>query len=87
MTVEQASLILLIAAGYLVIGVVVAIVFLGFVLPRLDVSGKGTGPAFRLMIAPGIVVLWPAILVRSLSGRRINEPHDADAASKGKGGS
>ena len=72
---------LLAVAAYDAIGFVVAILFLAFGLGRVDVAAKDTGLFFRLIILPGIVLLWPFILWRWLSGRQINRDIHAGEVS------
>ncbi len=60
-------------AIYFGIGVVVAILFLVFGVAKLDASAKGASVFFRPMIFLGCVTIWPFIILRWLSGRRINQ--------------
>lgn len=59
-------------AIYAGLGVLFAALFLAFGLARIDHGAKGTGLVFRLMIAPGLVALWPVMLVRWIAG---GQPH------------
>lgn len=59
----MAELIVLAATVYLVAGAVVAAVFLLFGIDRVDPQARGAY-AFRPMIAPGVVLLWPLVLHR-----------------------
>jgi len=61
-------------AIYFSVGAVVAILFLVFGVAKLDDSAKGAGIFFRPMIFLGCISLWPFIVIRWLSGRRINQP-------------
>ena len=69
-----AETIVLAIAGYFAGGGVVALLFMIFGLARIDHAAKGAAFQFRAMIFMGCVVLWPIILVRWLSGRKINQP-------------
>ena len=60
-------------AAYFGIGAVVAILFLGFGVAKLDDSAKGASVFFRPMVFLGCVTIWPFIILRWLSGRRINQ--------------
>ena len=80
MTVETANAILFAAGVYLAIGGVFGLVFVAFGAPRLDHAATGSGLLFRLLILPGAVGLWPAMLLRALSFRKINAPN-ADAGA------
>lgn len=53
-------------------GTVFALVFLGLGLTRIDHGAKGAGLGFRLLILPGLIALWPLMLIRWLSG---GQPH------------
>jgi hypothetical protein len=57
---------------YLAIGALVAIAFLVRGAARVDDSVKGAGIFFRLLILPGLIALWPLILLRWLVG---GQPH------------
>lgn len=54
-------------------GAVVAVLFLAFGAAKLDDSAKGASFFFRPMIFLGCAVLWPYIILRWLSGRRVNQ--------------
>lgn len=71
----MAELIVQSATVYAAIGGVVALLFLLFGIDRVDPAARGAY-AFRPMIAPGIVLLWPVVLVRwaVLERRRSQEP-------------
>jgi len=60
------------AAAYAALGVVFALVFLAAGLNRIDHGAKGAGLLFRLMIVPGLIALWPVMLVRWVAG---SQPH------------
>ncbi len=57
---------------YAAAGVVFALLFLAFGIARIDNGAKGTGIGFRLLILPGLVVLWPLMLIRWIAG---GQPH------------
>ncbi len=57
-------------------GIVVAILFLGFGVSHIDHAAKGASPFFRPMVFLGCVALWPYIILRFLSLKRINQPDD-----------
>jgi len=54
---------------YLSIGAVVALFFLIFGIDRIDQAARGSY-AFRPLLAPGVVVLWPLVLWRWLALER-----------------
>ncbi len=61
-------------AIYFGVGVIIALLFLVFGVTKLDDSAKGASIFFRPMVFLGCVALWPFIIIRWLSGRRINQP-------------
>ena len=61
-------------AAYFAVGILVAILFLALGVARIDEAAKGAGLKFRATIFLGCVALWPIVLIRWLSGRKINQP-------------
>ncbi len=62
---------LLAALGlYVSLGFLFAAVFHWRGLSRLDTAARDAGPGFRLLITPGLVILWPWILHRWIRIRR-----------------
>jgi hypothetical protein len=61
--VEAAVLIVTFVKIYAAIGAVVAVIFLVFGIDRVDPGAHGAY-AFRPLLAPGIIVLWPVALWR-----------------------
>lgn len=62
---------------YLALGLVVG---LGFVLrgvDRVDPAASGSPLAFRLVILPGCVGLWPVVLMKWLGAGRAEKGGDA----------
>lgn len=52
------------AAGiHLAVGMVVAVAIHWRGLPRIDPATRGAGIGFRILITPGLVALWPWLLV------------------------
>ncbi len=56
----------LIAGVYLIIGVIAAIAIHAVFLPKMDSRTEGAGVFFRLLITPGLVLLWPIMLLKAL---------------------
>jgi len=54
--------IFVVAALYLIAGVLFAIFFLGKGIQKVDTTAHGSGWGFRLIILPGTIVLWPVLL-------------------------
>jgi hypothetical protein len=57
------TLIYWLAFTYVCCGGAVAAAFLAFGLDRIDPSARG-GLAFRPLLVPGLVLLWPLVLVK-----------------------
>jgi hypothetical protein len=60
---QLAALIVEAAKWYGIAGVVVAAVFLIFGVGRIDPTARGAY-AFRPLLIPGVVLLWPFVLAR-----------------------
>ena len=71
-----ANLIVLILGAWFGVGVIIAVLFLAFGVNRVDAAAKGASLFFRPMIFLGCVMLWPAVLIRWLSGVKINEANE-----------
>lgn len=74
MTIAEAEAIWRAVAIYLAIGVPVALYFALRGAAVTDHAAKGAGLWFRMAIIPGAVLLWPYMLARLLSGRKVNAP-------------
>jgi hypothetical protein len=55
---------------YLLAGVLFAVAFLARGAGRIDPAAQGTGLGFRLIIGPGVVALWPLLLLRWMGSAR-----------------
>lgn len=66
---EAALLIVNLVKIYLLIGAIVAAAFLIFGIDRVDDAARGAY-AFRPLLVPGIMVLWPLVLWRWLALER-----------------
>lgn len=60
---ETAELLLTLAGVYLWVGVALAAVFLAWGVDRIDPSARGAY-LFRVLVAPGVVGLWPLVALR-----------------------
>jgi hypothetical protein len=60
---QLAALIVEAAKWYGIAGLVVAAAFLIFGVGRIDLSARGAY-AFRPLLIPGVVLLWPFVLAR-----------------------
>ncbi len=54
----------MLVAVYLAVGVVFALAFLSRGIGRVDPASHGAPLAFRALIAPGVVALWPLLARR-----------------------
>jgi hypothetical protein len=63
MPIATAQLLLDLAAGYAGLGMAVAVAFLLLGLDRIDPAARGAY-AFRPLLLPGLVLLWPLVLWR-----------------------
>ncbi len=52
-------------------GLVFAVYFALSGVARVDDAAKGSGFGFRLLIIPASAALWPLLLARVLSGRKV----------------
>jgi len=67
------SFIIGIAALYGAAGALVALAFLAGGIERLDPAAK-RAYSFRALIFPGLVLLWPVVLVRWMRAARSTHP-------------
>jgi hypothetical protein len=78
-TMALAQTIVFCLGAYFGIGVIVAILFLTFGVSKIDMAAKGASPFFRPAIFLGCVTLWPFVVLRWLSGKKINQPAEEQA--------
>jgi hypothetical protein len=57
------------AAVYMLAGSLFAIFFLSKGIGKVDITARGSGWGFRLMILPGTIVFWPVLLKKCLPER------------------
>jgi hypothetical protein len=62
----SAQAIVAVAGAYLVVGCLVAIVFVVFGIGRIDPAARGSF-VFRMLLLPGLTLLWPAVVSRWFS--------------------
>jgi hypothetical protein len=70
--IETVAAVLNVVALYAAAGAVFAVAFLAVGITRIDNGAKDAGLMFRLLILPGLIALWPLMLIRWLSG---GQPH------------
>ena len=75
METDVAALVLDVAQGYAIIGIVVAAVFVLWGVGRVAPDARGAW-TFRPLIVPGVILLWPLVLSRWW---RISRGEDAAA--------
>lgn len=73
-----AETIFLCLAAYFGAGAVIAILFLAFGVSRIDAAAAGASPFFRPMIFFGCIALWPYVILRFLSQKKINLPAEEE---------
>ena len=56
------EILLIIVAVYLVVGVLFVIPFLMKGLTKVDEGAQGSTIGFKIIIIPGVIVLWPLLL-------------------------
>lgn len=61
---STAEVVLLGITGYLAAGSLFALAFVTVGVTRIDPAARGTPAAFRLMILPGVVALWPLLAAK-----------------------
>ena len=66
---ETAETLIAIARWYGYAGLAVAVLFILVGLNRIDRAGHGSW-LFRVLLVPGLVLLWPLVLVRWLQHER-----------------
>ncbi len=79
MTIDLAQAIWTGVGAYLAIGVLVGLAYAFFAVARIDHAAEGASWRFRLIILPGVIGLWPIMLIRFLSFRKINAPIESNS--------
>ena len=62
------EILLIIAAIYLLLGVLFVIPFLIKGLNKVDEGAHGSTIGFKIIIMPGVIVLWPVLLSKWMKG-------------------
>ena len=68
-----AEIMVTVAAVYLACGVAIGVPFVLRGLNRVDAAAQGSSLAFRLLLLPGTIALWPVMVRKWLSARRPEE--------------
>lgn len=69
------SILLLIAAAYLLAGLLFAIPFVIKGVTRIDEGAHGSKWGFRIIIIPGTIVFWPVLLKKWIKALK-EKKHD-----------
>ena len=75
--VEVIRLLVWIVQGYLALGVVLSVLLALFFLHRIDPAAQGSTWGFRIIVIPGMVLLWPLLLWRLV--RKQSAPTELNA--------
>ena len=67
--VRAAEVVVLLCTVYIACGLAFAPFFAWRGVGRIDPAARSAGLGFRLIILPGVAVLWPVLLRRWLAGR------------------
>lgn len=59
---------------HLAVGLVFGLVFLVAGLERVDPTARGSSWRFRLLILPGLALLWPLMALRWVRGGAAEDP-------------
>lgn len=70
MTVAWAEAVVDAVALYLATGALFAVVFLAIGLRRLDPIAAAGPLRFKLLIAPGVIAIWPVLVALWAAGRK-----------------
>lgn len=79
------SIMVMIAGVYLAVGLLFAFYCAFFAVGKIDPAAKNGTWGFRLLIIPGMTVLWPLLLMRLLKGVH-TPPIEQNAHRKRAGG-
>lgn len=66
MTLELATFIWQCIGAYLAIGFIFGLIFVSVLVGSLDPAAKGMKLSVRLLILPGLMLLWPLMLVKAV---------------------
>ena len=78
MSIELARLLAGAAGVYVALGALFGVAFVAVGAARIDPAAKGAPLAFRLLVLPGAIALWPYLLARWASGAKA-PPEEANA--------
>lgn len=64
------EIVLLVVGAYLALGALVGLAFVSVGIGRVDEAARGSSIAFRALVLPGCVALWPIVVAKWARGRR-----------------
>jgi hypothetical protein len=64
-----AEIILMLIALYFIAGVLFAIFFFIKGMQKVDPTVHGSGFGFKLIIMPGVITLWPVLLIKWIKAK------------------
>ncbi|MEM6817799.1 MAG: hypothetical protein AAF578_03340 [Pseudomonadota bacterium] len=66
MTLQTAQVLVAIGSAYVGVGLLVALIYVFGGAGKIDPAARGSGmpPSVRLLIAPGVIGLWPLMLYK-----------------------
>ena len=73
---DAANLFVLFLGAWFGVGAIVALLFLLLGVSKVDAAAKGASLFFRPTIFLGCAMLWPYVIIRWMSGVKINEPDE-----------
>jgi hypothetical protein len=77
------TILLLIFGAYAVMGLATAVWFFAWHIKRLDAPAAGGSMGFRILVAPGVILLWPLILMKSVLPPAEPGPDGAEELRRG----
>ena len=66
MSLELAGIIWQVIGAYLGVGLLFGLIFVSFLVGGLDPAAKGMKLSVRVLILPGVMLLWPLMLLKTV---------------------
>ena len=83
---QVAETVIILLQIYTAIGAVLALIFLMIGIDRIDPDARGSY-AFRPVLLPGLVILWPVVLLRWLELEKTQRVASGGSGQPNTGGS
>lgn len=77
-----AELFVYVCYGYLALGAVFGVYFVGWGAARIDPDAHGMPLALKVLLWPASIVLWPVLLQKVWHNRAVKPPGNQAASSK-----